>query len=1275
MAIGDEKVTIRIDVKANTAEIDRVRQKLKQLCREADDCADTFERLSGALDDSGDGQREFGKQTGDNDRKLKSLNRTAKGFAKFMSTTFKLAMMGSAIETGLLMIALSSVNGLLGVGRFLVKSYHVAMSAMAKAAAAAGVALATVAAAQRQYAAAMSSGRYGGNFALASRGLRTMTGDARLATLGIKSLTGAFQVASKNAKVTGVTTSAIAGLMDFATLTGDLEKGTAAVANLVSLIQKGGAGGAGVADAAKELGPEFEKAFKEVSRGGKATANDLMKAFSSGELAKKAGIAGAYANVQGTLLGQLKAFATEMQVMFGDLGQRFITPMQQAFAKIRVSLVETMTKLMPILDEFGRGKMIDALVRGVDKIGDFLVTMMREYVPRTEGFFKSMSNFWNKLVSGFQKFGKYLNQFKESSKVMNQFFGKILGAFGRGIKKNFEGFADGVLENKDDFLKFGDSIANLVTSIMDLFKAFRDAFFKALPVITRIVNVISGLVDAISKLIRGLSSLGPVGGFLGYFGPILAMMGAGKLMKMGPAGRANLGGKAKGAYNFISNNPGLLAIPGALTLNALTNQGNTAVESIGDVASASLLGAGLGYSATGLLTKGAGAAFNAGAALQAGGGKMAAAGGRLATGAMGAASMTGAQMAGAGAILAGGMAATHVGSNLASDAVYRGTGGNRFLATGTGALAGAATGAATGAALTAWLGPGAAVGAVVGAVIGAIWGGINGFMKDSKYKKQAKEAANKFVDNYAKIVEKAFAGNNIAVVREAMRDFDKYAQQMADGQVKSGTAMTEAQKLWAEEAKVFEPTAKLMESRFSDLTRISGLTEQQIMELANTAEIDLGNGLIDLQDILAATGIAVLRVGEDFKKAFTDVYAQGVGKIGTAAEALQAPIVINETAEMLREQAIAQTLTTETLAGGLQTIFQQQLLLSGGDPLEAYKQLVADFGSEPGKGGQFSIAGNVFNDPFGVILKSMQDAGLGSLIGAGFGEMQTGLAGITAENLISGAAGVEQDLGVSKDFLTTQLGKLSPEQLIQISDILAGGFEFKPVEGIGSKGFGAMPMEDQLALAGLPSELIALLKPEKTDEQKTRDTLDRLGSTLTGFKLTGVDPFVGAVEDFVAAVEKFATSGDTSTPRRNIVNTLGTHSQFDAMIAGNRTVTSGYRTWSLGSMSSDHAAGRAYDLVGQNLGLYQMAVRANGGYAEFHGGASGRHLHVVPNTNSAIGDTATPNMGGAVITTPSGNSTVVNMTINAAPGMDVNALASEVMARLERETKSRQERY
>jgi len=121
---------------------------------------------------------------------------------------------------------------------------------------------------------------------------------------------------------------------------------------------------------------------------------------------------------------------------------------------------------------------------------------------------------------------------------------------------------------------------------------------------------------------------------------------------------------------------------------------------------------------------------------------------------------------------------------------------------------------------------------------------------------------------------------------------------------------------------------------------------------------------------------------------------------------------------------------------------------------------------------------------------------------------------------------------------------------------------------------------------------------------------------------------VGNVAHAGGNVWHFVTGGgDTPTPRArggDLGRTLAFHNAIAGAAPGVK-ITSGYRTWGLGSPASDHARGRALDLVGPGLGAYANAARAAGAFAEFHGSGPSRHLHM------AVGDTPTPRAGGAGI--------------------------------------------
>lgn len=90
--------------------------------------------------------------------------------------------------------------------------------------------------------------------------------------------------------------------------------------------------------------------------------------------------------------------------------------------------------------------------------------------------------------------------------------------------------------------------------------------------------------------------------------------------------------------------------------------------------------------------------------------------------------------------------------------------------------------------------------------------------------------------------------------------------------------------------------------------------------------------------------------------------------------------------------------------------------------------------------------------------------------------------------------------------------------------------------------------------------------------------------------------------------------GDTASPRSRGMglSLAGAHSALSSGLAGSQQVISGLRFDNLGSPGSDHARGRAMDVVGPGLNAYAHRVRSGGGYAAFHGSGPDRHLHAVP---------------------------------------------------------------
>ena len=221
--------------------------------------------------------------------------------------------------------------------------------------------------------------------------------------------------------------------------------------------------------------------------------------------------------------------------------------------------------------------------------------------------------------------------------------------------------------------------------------------------------------------------------------------------------------------------------------------------------------------------------------------------------------------------------------------------------------------------------------------------------------------------------------------------------------------------------------------------------------------------------------------------------------------------------------------------------------------------------------------------------------------------------------------------------------------------------------------------------------------------------LSALQNYNKGDELDAATKMEGASENFKTAVEQYVLhtaaafgpdsqkpdwwskeamkdimGGDTSSPRgkgigdttsSRLSQTMSRHAAMNGQLTGTRNITSAFRTFGLGSPSSDHATGRAYDLTGQNLGAYSKLVHANGGFAEFHGNNSNRHLHVVPGPG-AMGDTTVPSYGKMPQSMPgqSGQAVTNNITVNGSPGQSPDAIAAAVIQKIEARERNMRER-
>jgi hypothetical protein len=1287
--MADENVTIKIDTDADTRGIDKARRKLLALSAQSQKIGQMWTKSTNALkfntrelDLNAAAAKAAGKQIG-------GMGKTASKVAKMFGTVFKLALMGSAIETAALALALSSVNGFLAVGKLLSRGWSATINglgvAAANAAAAVGVLVAVFTAAMRQYSAAQASFAYGGDFAASSSALRQMQTDSQLAVFGLQSVTAAFVTASRNTKVSSTTVKAIGGLSDFVVASGDMEKGLSSVAEIVSLLESGkSSGDIKVLDAAKQLGPVFEDAYKKATASGTKSTQEILKMFSTGELAAAAGIAGTANNVRGTLMGQLKAFAVDIQTTFADMGANFIKPIQEAFEEIRRTIFRMTVEVSGSLNSFAQGPFTNFLTKSMDVMAGWIAKLVNVWLPKTEEVFNNFINGWNKMTSTtrrfFQRFELFLKKYTDASKIINTFFGIIFKrGFGDAIGRNFKSFSDLIIENQDNFLDFGEAIGSLVSSIINFFGELRESFMQALPAINFIVDAITGLVNALSSLVNLMQGGGSLGALASLFLPMALIGGGGAAMgKGGKAGKMGIiqklgmaagvtGLGAVGMNSEVAANilgvGGVAAYAGSKMKN--TKLGNL-ITNAGQVPKPVAVGGFPGFSAVVMdpsipdsqLTpqqrgqrlrmrnmQAAGLSIQPQPAVTSasrGSGVLSSArqmrgGGRV----LGSARKVGGSSMGSVALPAMGIMATN---EIAK--ALEGQFSNTGMSIGGSAAGGAAIGAVVGSIVP-------IIGTGIGAAAGAAIGAVLGFVQSGKAKKQAEESGAALTGMYSDGIVDLMRRGGFDEARQAIADFNGVVSDNAKNIGRSSEFEKSARESFAKELEdTINPALEQYDRNVNDLSKASGKSNKEIVELANSMGIDLTSNIMSVTDMLAKMELAVRRVGEEFDAAFASIIGQAASEMRQELAVLNAPKIMDEAAESFRQLLSSGTQTDDDIVDFLETLALQSQTMFKGDSLGAFEYMLANIG----EGGSQFQAGGVFAglDPsiFGDFLTTFTESS------------EKGLRDIVAENIIA--------------TLSAQGKGFADQSPAQIANALSR-LDSKELIDLGRRS----QEEDFLKNSAELTEIFGrTMQLTETEEAKFGLGVDEFGKKTAEFR-EGVGVLKNGTDTFEAAVNKFAETvanfnprggrrGDTPSPRRNLVNTLSQHGRFDMGIAGSRSITSAFRTDNLGSMSSDHAAGRAYDLTGNNLGLYKTSVLDAGGYADFHGAGGSRHLHVVP-PEGPVGDRTTPYMGSMV---SSGGSSEFNynITVNASEGMDEMALADLVVERIERKQRMMSER-
>ena len=523
--MADEKITIKIDVDANTTAIEKATQATKRLKREAG-------RSSGKkeIDDYGkDAARSLKKTQTQFKRHFDAVDRATQMFGKGLRKFLGMAIKGVVAEMAILSATMLGVHALFAAGNFIAKGYHGAMKMAAQGVAALTVVLATGAAAMREQQAAMYAYRgkgakeFGAGINQVRVAMRGLQMDQDLAGLGTEALNKAYAAMSKTMSTPQINASnkLFKSLMDFGSAGQDPAKAAEKVGAVIEAITGAGTGKdkkslAQTISLIKQLGPEAEKALTKANV---KTKEQLKKLISSGELAKLGGVEGQFDTTNNTLMGSIKKFMALIKGEFADFGLMFLEPAKEAFQKIFQIIQRDIRRLTGITANFGSGRFMDGLVNAVDKVSTFFVDLTQKWLPRSESQFSGIAKWWNNMLRTFGLFREALRKYIEPAKAIEAAFKPIFTAIKDNGIKNLNAFREGILENKKEILEFGQRVGQVIDAVGDLAIGLKKAFFDILPVIN---DVLKGVTD-IFKMLTGLLTKTSGTGMLGSLAPLLGL--------------------------------------------------------------------------------------------------------------------------------------------------------------------------------------------------------------------------------------------------------------------------------------------------------------------------------------------------------------------------------------------------------------------------------------------------------------------------------------------------------------------------------------------------------------------------------------------------------------------------------------------------------------------------------------------------------------------------------------------------------------------------------
>ena len=1035
--MADVKITIDID--ADTAAIDRVRSKLKALCREVDDCTQTHEKHTAALRDLSKAQKDNEDGSNKNTKKMSTLGKMAKGLSGFLK---KLAMFGFkylAIEAAAALVVIGSAGLLFKAGSMLAKGYQASLGAISYAMAGVVAAGAAFLASQRQFQQVQFAPMYSegavnteSSIVAASQAMSMFVEDSQMAVIGAKGLSSAFKTLSDQAPVTGKTTAVFRELSNYtAGMGGDMEKNSQAMAKFLAKFQKDKTLTEGVTTAGKELGPGFEKILKEAKKKGLNTYDKFAEAAMKGELGdtfKK--YSGQLDTLNNTVIGKFKQSFSEIKSLLTDIGDPLLAPITNAIPRIKNIIEALLLRIRGNVQSIGSGSLLDGLVSAFEKGARLVGRMAGGDLGKAGSVFSGMRKAWDGIVSGFEKVQDYLRPLLAASSVLWDTLEPIFDAFGNNLDSSIQQLSDSLVDNKESWVGFGTAIGTFLTTVGSVGTMIKEVFIDLMPTLSDSLNLFSEIISAsipafkvllsllkpifwtINMILKAIMKIASI--IDAVLNPIISVLTLGLL----------------DVKNVVKSLTAAVLLLGAAMIASYAKGGvvKKAVKFIQDGGVQDAAKKGKKVAKYG--KKGGNALMRGGRALA---GKVAP---RLA-------SIGGGSAAAGASIAAGSAAAGYFTGGFVSDKLFN---ADTKKSRAGGALAGAASGGAAGAAVGAGIGAlfggvGAGPGAIAGAIIGSIAGGISGYLKAGKERRVAKKAAGEILKSYSQGMDKAIKSGDIDALKKSaekanedllgLEGSSKYGAQEIKKRRKEIESLNKQVDNYVTNASNFEMFAGM------DADKMNELLGKKGGKGVDAAK----NEILNIFEIMRQGGIDVSsrwrQVMGDFNQQLLEARLSMFDNKITAIETADA---VNAAQQKLLEGDTSEKSVTEFLKKS----YEYALGQTGGDATAATALMKDTLDTAYGPGGSLNKVADVVRDQADklrlfdpqVLIDQMSASGKLQTQGRAIetisgGKIGAGVAEVQIQKLVSGAGkdGAAMSSKIDKIMQAYMSGRITAEQL------------------------------------------------------------------------------------------------------------------------------------------------------------------------------------------------------------------------------------------------------